>query len=210
MVVGGVAAVKRSGSHAGRIDAGRGALVGQRTERCYLDRVRLFVVLGSLLACLLVLAPRAKAQTALQAEQEYDHQKKSLGLAMTIEAICPIAGAGAFYVGGAADRATFLAILSGVSGAAGVAAGFWLVDLDGKHASGVDRAFQDFEQGTAITVLVVAGVVYLVARISGLELAAEATATYNTNLRQRLGAPPLEPVIPSHALAPGPMFTFRF
>ena len=169
-------------------------------------RLRLLLTL----VCLLALTSRARAQAPSPSEQQYEHQKKSLALAMTLEAICPIAGASALYIGGDGDRATFLAVLSGVSGVAGTAAGFWLVDLDGKHASGFDRAVQDVEQGTAITVLVVAGVVYIISRISGLQLAAEATATHNEQLRERLGAPPPEPVIPSHALAPGPILTFRF
>ena len=49
-----------------------------------------------------------------------------------------------------------------------------------------------------------------IARISGLALASEATAAFNDSLRQDLGLPPPEPVVPFHALAPGPMFTLRF
>jgi hypothetical protein len=41
-------------------------------------------------------------------------------------------------------------------------------------------------------------------------LAPEATAIFNDNLRQGLGLPPPEPVVPFHALAPGPMLTVRF
>ena len=46
--------------------------------------------------------------------------------------------------------------------------------------------------------------------ISGLVLAPQATAEFNDKLRQGLGLPPPEPVVPFHALAPGPMFTLRF
>ena len=41
-------------------------------------------------------------------------------------------------------------------------------------------------------------------------LASEATAEFNDNLRQNLGLPPPDAVVPSHALAPGPMWTIRF
>ena len=128
---------------------------------------------------------------------------------MTLEALSPIAGMGAFYAHDT-DRATLLAIVSVVAAGAGVGSAFWLIHLDGQHPTGVDRAFQDAEQGTAITVLVTAAIVYVVARISGLALASEATAEFNDNLRQGLGLPPPEPVVPFHALAPGPMFTLRF
>ena len=43
-----------------------------------------------------------------------------------------------------------------------------------------------------------------------LVLAPEATEAFNENLRQGLGVPPPEPVIPFHALAPGPMVSVRF
>jgi hypothetical protein len=173
--------------------------------------VRIFVTL----VCLLELTSVARAQTAPEptpgqaaAAQAYAEQKKSVALAMTLEALSPIAGVGGFYAHDT-DRATFLAILSGVAAGAGVGAAFWLIHLDGQHPTGVDRAFQDAEQGTAITVLATAAIVYLVARISGLMAAPQATAAFNENLRQGLGVTP-EPVVPFHALAPGPMFTLRF
>jgi hypothetical protein len=166
------------------------------------------------LVCLLGLAPMARAETApapVSAEQRYAAQKKSVALAVTLEALSPIAGMGAFYAHDT-DRSTVLAIVSVVAAGAGVGAAFWLIHLDGQHPTGVDRVIQDSEQGTAITVLVTAAIVYLVARISGLALASEATAEFNDNLRQDMGLslPPPEPVIPFHALAPGPMFTLRF
>lgn len=171
--------------------------------------MRLFVVL----TCLLALAPAVSAQSVpaagASAEQTYAARNKSVALAVTLEALSPIAGMGAFYAHDT-DRATFLAITSALAAGAGVGAGFWLVHLDGQHATGVDRAFQDAEQGTAVTVLVTAAVVYLIVRISGLALAPQATGEFNENLRQGLGLPPSDAVIPSHALAPGPMLGFRF
>ena len=128
---------------------------------------------------------------------------------MTLEALSPIAGMGAFYAHDT-DRATVLAIVSAVAAGAGVGSAFWLIHLDGQHPTGVDRVFQDAEQGTAITVLATAAIVYLVARISGLALAPEATADFNENLPAGAGPAAPEPVVPFHALAPGPMFSLRF
>ena len=162
------------------------------------------------LACLLVLGRAAHAQTApAPAAQAYEAQKKSVALAVTLEALSPIAGVGGFYAHDP-DRATVLAILSFVAAGAGVGATFWLVHLDRQQESGVNRGIQDVEQGAAISVLATAAIVYVVARISGLALATDATDTFNLDLRQRLGMPPLEPVVPFHALAPGPMLTVRF
>jgi hypothetical protein len=162
------------------------------------------------LVCLLELASIARAEgVPASAAQTYAAEKKSVALAVTLEALSPIAGVGGFYAHDT-DRATFLAILSGVAAGAGVGSAFWLIHLDGQHPTGVDRAFQDAEQGTALTVLVTAAVVYLVARISGLALASEATDAFNEGVRENLGVPPPDAVVPSHALAPGPMFTFRF
>ena len=173
--------------------------------------MRIFVTL----ACLLGLTSVARAQAApdltpgqAAATRAYADQKKSVALAVTLEALSPIAGVGGFYAHDT-DRATFLAILSGAAAGAGVGSAFWLIHLDGQHPTGVDRVFQDAEQGTAITVLATAAIVYLVARISGLVAAPEATEAFNQSLRQGLGVTP-EPVVPFHALAPGPMFTLRF
>ncbi len=172
----------------------------------------------ALLACLLGVASVARAQIAppdltpgqVAAAQAYAAQKKSVALAVMLEALSPIAGVGGFYAHDT-DRATFLAIMSGLSAGAGIGSAFWLIHLDGQHQTGVaDRVFQDAEQGAAITVLATAAIVYLVARISGLMAAPEATAAFNENLRQVLGAPPPEPMVPFHALAPGAMFTLRF
>ena len=163
------------------------------------------------LVCFLGLAPIVRAQTAPAPvfEQTYAAQKKSVALAVTLEALSPIAGMGAFYAHDT-DRATVLAIVSVVAAGAGVGSAFWLIHLDGQHPTGFDHVFQDSEQGTAITVLATAAIVYLVARISGLALASEATANFNDNLRQDLGQPAPDPVVPFHALAPGPMFKIRF
>jgi hypothetical protein len=172
------------------------------------------------LVCLLELASVARAQTApalepnasaatTSAAQTYAARRKSVALAVTLEALSPIAGMGAFYAHDN-DKGTLLAIVSAVAAGAGVGAAFWLIHLEGQHETGADHVIQDVEQGTAISLLATAAIVYLVARISGLSLAPEATEAFNENLRQGLGVPPPEPVIPFHALAPGPMFSVRF
>ncbi len=166
-----------------------------------------------LLTCFVALTSVARAQTPpaapASAAQAYAAEQKSVALAVMLEALSPIAGMGAFYAHDT-GRATVLAIVSAVAAGAGVGAAFWLIHLDGQHATGADHVFQDAEQGTAISILATAAIVYLVARISGLALAPEVTAEFNDNLRQGLGLPPPEPVVPFHALAPGPMFTLRF
>jgi len=172
------------------------------------------------LVCLLELASVARAQStpafesngsaaAASAAQSYAARKKSVALAVTLEALSPIAGMGAFYAHDP-DKGTLLAVVSAVAAGAGVGAAFWLIHLDSQHPTGADRWFQDAEQGTAVTVLATAAIAYVVARISGLVLAPEATHEFNENLRQGLGVPPPEPVIPFHALAPGPILSVRF
>jgi hypothetical protein len=181
------------------------------------------------LVCLLALAPVVRAQTpaaldaarafdaarasdparASDAARAYDARKKSVALAVTLEVLSPIAGMGAFYAH-ETEQGTILTIVSAVAAGAGVGAAFWLIHLDGQHPTGTDHVIQDLEQGTAISILATAAIVYLVARISGVALAPQATDEFNENLRQGLGVPPPEPVIPFHALAPGPMFSVRF
>jgi len=155
-----------------------------------------------------VTGPAARAQTAPAAAQRYEAQKKSTALAVTLEALSPIAGAGAFYAHDT-DRGLTLSITSALAIGVGVGSAFWLIHLDHQQESGFNRTVQDFEQGTAISLLVTAGIVYIVARVSGLVLAPEATAAFNDKLREDLGVPP-EPVVPFHALAPGPMLTVRY
>lgn len=123
------------------------------------------------------------------ARQQYNREKKSPALAVTLETLCPIAGAGPLYVGRDGDRAGFLAVLSGVSG--GVAAGslLWLLHLNDQHTSGASRVENDFYQGTAVTLLITSGIVYLLARASGISLAAQSADLHNEELRQRLAAP---------------------
>lgn len=162
------------------------------------------------LACLLGLAGRARAQMAPpEAQQRYAAQSKSVPLAVTLEALSPIAGMGAFYAHDT-DRGLTLAIVSAVAAGAGVGSAFWLLHLSHQQESGFNRTVQDFEQGTAISILATAAVAYVVARISGLALAPEATEAYNDELRRGLGLPPPEPVVPFHALAPGPTLSLRF
>ena len=160
-------------------------------------------------ALLLGLAGRAQAQAAPTAADRYEAQRKSTALAVTLEALSPIAGAGAFYAHDS-DRGLTLSITSALAIGAGVGSAFWLLHLQHQQESGFDRTVQDFEQGTAISILVTAGIVYLVARVSGLVLAPEATAAFNEDLRSGLGLPPTEPVVPFHARGPGPMLGVAF
>lgn len=166
------------------------------------------------LACLLGLAGRARAQMApppgpSAAERRYEAQKKSVPLAVTLEALSPIAGMGAFYAHDT-DRGLTLAILSVAAAGAGVGSAFWLLHLSHQQESGFNRTVQDFEQGTAISILATAAVAYVVARVSGLALAPEATDAYNDELHRGLGLPPPESVVPFHALAPGLTLSLRF
>jgi hypothetical protein len=124
----------------------------------------------------------------------YQQQKKSVALAVTLEAICPIAGVGAFYAGDS-DRGTLLAILSTASAGAAVGSLFWLLHLDNENPGGsAGRIFTDFESGTAWTGLVAGGAIYLLTRVSGLSLAPDAVGTFNADLHQRLGVPTPEPL----------------
>jgi len=135
------------------------------------------------------LGPRQSTVPSQAARLEYDREKKSPALAITLETLCPIAGAGPLYVGRDGDRAGFLAVLSGISG--GVAAGslLWLLHLNNQHTSGASRVENDFYQGTAITVLITSGIVYLLARASGISLASQSADLHNEELRQRLATP---------------------
>jgi len=170
-----------------------------------LSRVRIF---APMLACLLV-ATTARAEPLPGAEERFEHQQKSVGLAVTLEAISPIAGLGCAY-GGESDKATLLALLSAGAIGVGVGSAFWLIHLEGEHASGLSGFTLDAEQGTAISLLVAAGVTYIVARISGLSLAPDATRAFNEDLRHQLGLPPSEMTIPFHASTPLGTATFRF
>jgi hypothetical protein len=165
----------------------------------------------ALAACLMAFAAPARAQSAPAPESpeaKYDAQKKSVALAVTLEALSPIAGLGAFYAHDT-DRGLFLSITSTLAAGAGVGAVFWLIHLDHQQESGFNRAVNDVEEGAAISLLATAAIVYVVARVSGLVLAPEATAAFNDQLRVNLGIPP-EPIVPAHALAPGLMLTVRF
>lgn len=151
----------------------------------------------------------ARADVPAGAEQRYEQQKKSVGLAIALEAISPIAGMGCFY-GGVSDQATVLSLVSAGAIGAGVGGAFWLIHVDNQHASGVGGVALSVEQGAAISLLVAAGVTYILARISGLALAPDATRTFNEDLRHRVGLPPSEPTIPFHAWAPLPGAAFQF
>ena len=132
-----------------------------------------------------------------------------MALAVTLEALSPIAGMGGFYAHDT-DRATFLAIMSGLAAGAGIGSAFWLIHLDGQHPTGVDRVFQDAEQGAAITVLATAAIVYLVARISGSWRRPKRPRPSTRICGRGWACRRPSPLIPFHALAPGPTFSLRF
>jgi hypothetical protein len=139
---------------------------------------------------LMLVCRSGQAQTpAPSRQQQYEQQRKSPALALTIEALCPIAGMGGFY-GGETDKATLLAVLSGVTGGLAVGSVLWLIHLDNQNSSGVGQVTTPVQQGAAISVLVTSAVVYLLARASGLVVASEATTSYNLDLQQRLGVRP--------------------
>lgn len=165
-------------------------------------------ILAPTLACLLV-ATAARAEPPAGAQERFEHDKKGAGLAVTLEAISPIAGMGCFY-GGESDKATVLALVSAGALGAGVGGALWFVHLQGESAGGVSGVALNLEKGAAISVLVAAGVTYLIARISGLSLAPDATRAFNEDLRQQLGLPPSELSIPFHAATPLGAATFRF
>jgi hypothetical protein len=142
-----------------------------------------------LLASLLFWRPAYAQTPPLSPQQRYDQQKKSPALALTMEALCPIAGAGGFY-GGDTDKAALLAVISGVAAGVGVGSVLWLVHLDDQSSSGFGAVTKGAAQSTAISLLVTSAVVYLLSRASGLVVASDATAAYNADLQQRLGAQP--------------------
>jgi hypothetical protein len=164
-----------------------------------------------MLACLLVLGATARAQSApgVSAQETYEARKKSVPLAITLEALSPIGGAGVFYAHDPTRGATIM-VLSTLTAAAGVGAALWIGHLSGQQESGVNRVVQDVEEGTAISVLLTAAIFYVGFRAAGVAQAIESTNRYNDEVRQDLGLPPPEPVIPTHALAPGLMLPFRF
>ena len=131
-------------------------------------------------------APTSSPRTL---QLQYDRARKSPGLALTLETLCPIAGAGTLYVGRDGDKAGFLAVLSGLSGAVAAGSVLWLLHLNNEHTSGASRVENDVYQGAAITALVTSGIIYLLARASGISLASQSVDTYNEELRQRLAAP---------------------
>ena len=135
-------------------------------------------------------SPPVPALDPSAAQRQYERARKSPALALTLEAICPIAGAGTIYTGTEGDKAGFLAVLSALTAGAVVGSALWFVHLDGEQAGGVSRATLDAEQGAALTVLATAGLVYLVARVSGLSLASDATDAFNEDLLRRLAVHP--------------------
>jgi hypothetical protein len=171
--------------------------------------VRTFAAALLCLLCPILAAPPALADGIPTPEALYQQQKKSMALAVTLEALCPIAGAGALYAD-EGDKATVLALVSGLSGGAAAGSLLYLIHLSHQSPSGVDHVFSDVESGTAWTVLVVGGVVYLLARASGLSYAPDAVEAFNTQLQQRIGVPPPEPLVPFHAQVTGATLVWRF
>jgi hypothetical protein len=165
--------------------------------------------IATLLFLLLASSP-ARADDAVTPRARYEQQKKSVALAVTLEAICPIAGAGAFYAG-ETDKGTLLAVMSAVSAGVAVGSAFYLIHLDHQDPSGsVDRVFSDIQSGAAWTGLVLGSLFYLLTRVSGLSLAPDAVGAFNVNLQQQLGVSPTEPTVPFHAQVTGASLTWRF
>ena len=158
---------------------------------------------------LLMAAGTARAEAPPGAQEKFDQEKKSVGLAITLEAISPIAGMGCFY-GGESDKATVLALVSTGAIGAGVGGAVWFVHLRSENSTGFAGVTRHLEEGTAISLLVAAGVTYVITRISGLSLAPDATRAYNEDLRQRVGLPASEPTVPFHAWATVPSMSFTF
>lgn len=158
---------------------------------------------------LLTLAATARAEPPPGATDRFEHEKKSVGLSIALEAISPIAGMGCFY-GGDSEKATVLALVSAAAAGAGVGGALWLIHLNNEHVSGFSGVTSDAERGAALSLLVAAGVTYVIARISGLSLAPDATRAFNDQLREHLGLPAAEPTIPFHAWAPLPGVGFRY
>jgi len=143
-------------------------------------------------------------------EAQYQQQKKSVPLAVMLEVLCPIAGAGAFYAG-ASEQATVLAGFSAVNAGVAVGSAFYLIHLSHQHPSGASRVLYDIESASAWTGLVVGGVIYLLTRISGLSLAPDAVTSFNVGLQQRLGVPPADPQLPAfRAQVTGVSLVWRF
>ncbi len=164
---------------------------------------------AAVLLLAICLSRSAFAEAPPSPEVQFQHQKKSVVLAVTLEVLCPIAGAGAFYAG-EGDRATALAVLSAISAGATVGSVFYLIHLSHQSPSGAGRVFHDVESGTAWTGLVVGGALYLLTRVSGLSLAPDAVTSFNADLQQRLGLPPNGPPVPFRAQANGLSLTWHF
>jgi hypothetical protein len=166
------------------------------------------ILAGTLLGLLLISRP-SFADGIPTAEALYQQQKKSVALGVTLEAICPIAGVGAFYAG-ENDKGAVLAVASTLSGGVTAGAIFFLVHLNNQHPGEVGQVFSDAESGATWAVLVVSGVIYLLTRVSGLSFAPDAVTAFNLDLQQRLGVPPTEPVVPFHAQTTGASLVWRF
>jgi hypothetical protein len=166
-------------------------------------------ILTATLLGLLCLPRPARAQAPASPEARYQDQKKSLALAMTLEGVCPIAGAGALYAGDG-DRAGVLAILSAAGAGAAVGSAFYLIHLSHQNPTGAGRVLHDVESVSAWTGLVGGAALYLLTRISGLAFAPDAVTAFNVDLQQRLGVPPSGPAVPFHAQAMGLSLTWRF
>lgn len=161
------------------------------------------------LICLVLVSRQSLADGIPTPEALYQQQQKSVALAVTLEALCPIAGMGALYAG-EDDKATVLVIASTISGGAAAGALLYIIHLDHQNPTGVDHVWSDVQSGASWTVLVVGGVIYLLTRVSGLSFAPDAVASFNLDLQQRIGMPPTEPMVPFHAQATGASLIWRF
>jgi hypothetical protein len=142
-------------------------------------------------------------------EAQYQQQKKSAPLALTLELLCPIAGAGAFYAGDS-DQAAVLASRSALSAAVALGSGLYLIHLAHQSPSGAGRVLYDLESATAWTGLVVGGALYLLTRVNGLALAPDAVTSFNVELQQRLGLATDGPQPPLRAQVTGLSLRWRF
>jgi hypothetical protein len=166
------------------------------------------ILAAALLGLLLVARPSFAEELATPG-MLYQRQKKSAAVAVTLEALCPIAGAGALYAG-ESDKATVLAVLSTVSAGAALGSALYLLHLSHQNPSGVEHVLSEVESGTAWTVLVVGAGVYLLTRVSGLSFAPDAVTSFNVELQQRLGVSLTGPMVPLHAEATGLSLIWRF
>jgi hypothetical protein len=161
------------------------------------------------LLCLLSFSRPSLAEPAPSPEARYQQQKKNVPLAITLEVLCPIAGAGALYAG-AGEMAIVLAARSAMSAVVAVGSTFYLIYLSHQHPTGAGRVLHDIETVTAWTGLISSGALYLLTRVAGVALAPDAVTSFNDDLQQRLGLPPPGLQVPFRAQVTGLSLTWHF